>query len=394
MWSYKLNNAAVVVQQLAAGQTLTDNFTVASADGTTAIVAVTINGTNDAPVMTEATITLRIGETVVLSPALVGAADVDSPQGNLTFIVTDVVNGHFEHAAYPGVMISNFSYADLAAGRVRFVNSGNGIAPAFRVAASDGSLTSTPLNARVVFDSASATNIVVAAIVVDPVAILGSDGAGPDGAAIGGSALTAAAQGASAVENQRAGQARIGASASDGEIQTALLERLLSAPPAPTQSPSAPATLRGAMVTLDDHSRIAVIEVAPDITWDDYYLRLVSLTVADQVSSGRDAKLATGTMAEASGEVNESVSRELAVSTAQMTGIALTAGTVWWALRVGGLLTSLMASMPAWRHVDPLPILRDDEDEEVDWGNEDAEAARDEEAVDKVLDASGKGDQR
>jgi hypothetical protein len=148
------------------------------------------------------------------------------------------------------------------------------------------------------------------------------------------------------------------------------------------------------MVTLDDHSRIAVIEVAPDITWDDYYLRLVSLTVADQVSSGRDAKLATGTIGEASGEVNENVSRELAVSTAQMTGIALTAGTVWWALRVGGLLTSLMASMPAWRHVDPLPILRDDEDEEVDWGNEDAEAARDEEAVDKVLDASGKGDQR
>jgi hypothetical protein len=137
-----------------------------------------------------------------------------------------------------------------------------------------------------------------------------------------------------------------------------------------------------------------VIELAPDITWDDYYLRLVSLTVADQASSGRDAKLATGTMAEASGEVNESVSRELAVSTAQMTGIALTAGTVWWALRVGGLLTSLMASMPAWRHVDPLPILRDDEDEEVDWGNEDAEAARDEEAVDKVLDASGRGDQR
>ena len=87
-----------------------------------------------------------------------------------------------------------------------------------------------------------------------------------------------------------------------------------------------------------------MIEVATDITWDDYYLRLVSLTVADQGSSGRDAKLATGTVTEASGEANDGMSRELAVSAAQMTGIALTAGTVWWALRVGGLLTSLMAS--------------------------------------------------
>ena len=43
-WSYSLNNAAAVVQQLVAGQTVTDNFTVASADGTTATVTLTITG--------------------------------------------------------------------------------------------------------------------------------------------------------------------------------------------------------------------------------------------------------------------------------------------------------------------------------------------------------------
>jgi hypothetical protein len=137
-----------------------------------------------------------------------------------------------------------------------------------------------------------------------------------------------------------------------------------------------------------------VIEVGTDIDWDDYYLRLVSLTVADRGSSGRDVKLSAGAVTAGSGETSDGMGRELAVSAAQMTGLALTAGTVWWALRVGGLLTSVMASLPAWRHLDPLPILRDDEEEEVDWGNEDAEAARDEEAVDQVLDASGRGDQR
>lgn len=179
-----------------------------------------------------------------------------------------------------------------------------------------------------------------------------------------------------------------------GEPQGAFLERLLSTGPAPAQALPAPSALRDAVITLEDRSRSAVIEVIKDFTWDDYYLRLVSLTIVDHGSSGRDARLAAGEVTDASGETRDGITHELAVSAAQMTGIALTAGTVWWALRVGGLLTSLMASMPAWRHVDLLPILRDDEDEEVDWGDEDAEAARDEEAVDEVLDASGRGDRK
>ncbi|CAM3548720.1 VWFA domain-containing protein [Bordetella sputigena] len=50
-WTYTLNNASTAVQQLAAGQTATETFTVASADGTTSAVTVTVQGTNDAPVI-------------------------------------------------------------------------------------------------------------------------------------------------------------------------------------------------------------------------------------------------------------------------------------------------------------------------------------------------------
>ncbi|PLK49628.1 cadherin domain-containing protein [Uliginosibacterium sp. TH139] len=41
----------------------------------------------------------------------------------------------------------------------------------------------------------------------------------------------------------------------------------------------------------------------------------------------------------------------------QAAAAALTAGVVWWAGRATGLITALMASVPAWRTVDPLPIL-------------------------------------
>jgi hypothetical protein len=59
---------------------------------------------------------------------------------------------------------------------------------------------------------------------------------------------------------------------------------------------------------------------------------------------------------------------------------------VWWASRVGGLIGSLLASMPAWRHLDPLPIVGRDEDED-EWSEpEDADADADELAVSMVLE--------
>ena len=38
-------------------------------------------------------------------------------------------------------------------------------------------------------------------------------------------------------------------------------------------------------------------------------------------------------------------------------GLLLSASVLWWATRAGGLLAALMASVPAWRSFDPLPIL-------------------------------------
>jgi hypothetical protein len=67
---------------------------------------------------------------------------------------------------------------------------------------------------------------------------------------------------------------------------------------------------------------------------------------------------------------------------AQLTGLAISVGFVSWALRGAGLLTSLLASTPAWRNLDPLPILgADDDEDKKDHGDADEEASRDELAV-------------
>ncbi|MFK0331567.1 DUF5801 repeats-in-toxin domain-containing protein [Rhizobium sp. NPDC090275] len=48
-WTYTANNSNPAIQALKAGEQVTDSFTVQSIDGTSKVVTVTINGTNDAP---------------------------------------------------------------------------------------------------------------------------------------------------------------------------------------------------------------------------------------------------------------------------------------------------------------------------------------------------------
>ncbi|MDZ7888723.1 MAG: VCBS domain-containing protein [Pseudomonas sp.] len=50
-WQYQLDNSQAAVQELKAGDTLTDRVVIATRDGTTQAISITITGSNDAPVM-------------------------------------------------------------------------------------------------------------------------------------------------------------------------------------------------------------------------------------------------------------------------------------------------------------------------------------------------------
>jgi len=55
VWTYTLNNANPAVQALNVGDTLTDTFTVTTVDGTPQVVTITINGSNDAAIISGTT---------------------------------------------------------------------------------------------------------------------------------------------------------------------------------------------------------------------------------------------------------------------------------------------------------------------------------------------------
>ncbi|WP_292443472.1 hypothetical protein [Methylibium sp.] len=46
--------------------------------------------------------------------------------------------------------------------------------------------------------------------------------------------------------------------------------------------------------------------------------------------------------------------------------MTFTAGFVWWLTRSGGLITTMLMGVPAWRHVDLLPVLARSNDEAED----------------------------
>ncbi|AEX25286.1 VCBS domain-containing protein [Vibrio sp. EJY3] len=61
-WQYHADNNQPAIQQLAAGEPLTDSITVTTVDGTTHTVSVTIEGTNDAPIVAHSVASQQIDE--------------------------------------------------------------------------------------------------------------------------------------------------------------------------------------------------------------------------------------------------------------------------------------------------------------------------------------------
>ena len=120
-WTYTLNNADPAVQALGTGQSLpAESFSVATLDGTTATVTVSITGTNDGPVAQGAS--FAVSEDAALVNGSVLATDTDA-----NAVLSFALNG----AAPAGLVFSadgsysfdasNAAYQSLASGQTQVV---------------------------------------------------------------------------------------------------------------------------------------------------------------------------------------------------------------------------------------------------------------------------------
>src|SRR5205085_11189157 len=95
-WTYTANSA---LDNLNVGQSVSDIFTVSAADGTTTTVQVSINGTNDAAVLSSATVDLDETDAPLTTGGTLSVVDVDSAQAFVPQTNVAGANGTFSIAA-------------------------------------------------------------------------------------------------------------------------------------------------------------------------------------------------------------------------------------------------------------------------------------------------------
>ena len=131
-WTFTANSA---FNELNVGDSYTETFTVAAADGTTSTVTVRINGTNDAAVVSSESVTLTEADTALTANGQLTITDVDNPAVFVAQTDTEGVYGKFsidENGAW--TFTANSAFNEL--------NVGDSYSETFTVSAADGT-TST-----------------------------------------------------------------------------------------------------------------------------------------------------------------------------------------------------------------------------------------------------------
>jgi hypothetical protein len=335
------------------------------------VFTITVNAVNDAPVLGANQLTIDQGGSVVFSSANLGASDVDTPPAALDYTVSGVTNGRFELTTAPGVAISTFTQAQLSAGQVVFVHNGIGNPPGYLVQVSDGALVDGPAAAAISF-----TPIVIAPdMPADPP----DEPAPPPPVEL--------AEPAPAAPEPAA-------------------DTLPEAAPPPVFSPGRPDfeanELTETITQLKSvEARHLARVVQPVLSYNDYEpeppvdLVMQLLKFAPAQLEYRSSAPLDWEVASAFGEGFEDEAQQqlqVLLDSVKFGGMALSVGVVWWASRISAMLGSLLASAPAWKHIDPLPVIGADEEEKDRWLEpDDRDADANELAVSAVLEGGQVG---
>ena len=143
-WTYRADDSQTAIQQLGAGQSITDSFTAVSSDGSASeVVTVTINGTNDVPVLggvVTGSVTEDIGVVggQLITGGALSIADVDQGQSN--FAVQAATAGSNGYGTFTLAADGGWTYrADDSQTAIQQLGAGQSITDSFTAVSSDGS---------------------------------------------------------------------------------------------------------------------------------------------------------------------------------------------------------------------------------------------------------------
>ena len=155
VWTYTLDNASAVVQALSEGQVVSDTHTFTASDGTQQVVTVTVTGTNDAAVLSSATVALDETDAALSTGGVLTVSDVDSAAAFVAQTDVAGVNGLFSIDA-------NGAWTYTANSALDSLNVGQSVSDTFTVSAADGTLTSVQVTISGTNDAAVLSSATVA----------------------------------------------------------------------------------------------------------------------------------------------------------------------------------------------------------------------------------------
>ena len=357
-----------------------------STDGSVSTQEFTIalNDVNEFAIGKVADVNAALNAVDELSPAgtLIGitafASDADGTNHAVTYSLDDDAGGVFAIGPASGIIT-------VAQGNSLSYAPGPSATITVRATSADGSFSTLTMTVEI---SRVSRNV----IGTDKIPMGGGDMPVP---AAGGSSGASGGGGARAEIARPGGESKtVSSAAFPPELQRATTERrtdgwILGA----DRQPELPEALGRhapvvAVPTPDRGTRIEMVELDEQ---DDGILRLLSLMQTNQRTGAspqalEDLELAVEHEAE---QVENDGGLDIQVDAVRVTGLTLTVGVVWWALRISGLAAGVAASLPFWRQIDVLSILPDSETDEPGWGEDaDSEARREESAVAEVFGVS------
>jgi hypothetical protein len=327
-----------------------DTLNIATSDGTLSdndAVAISVAPVNDAPVLGNNSFTITAGTPLVLSGGNLSATDIEDGV-NLSFTVAGLANGFF---LVGGAQSNAFTQAQLLAGQVQFVHNGIG-APSFSLMVVDSGGAFGPFAANISFNAAGGftppppapTPPAPSGITPLP-SVAGT--VAPNSPS--SQSFTAYLRGPTSP-----GQG------GEGEQKVQALEMQVAQPPTgvvKTERVFVPST--------------ALPAIRPQMDSID--------TKPQRVEPQAQPLRAEAPKGPLPLDEEERQQIEVVLTSVRVTGLAVSVGAVWWAARAVGLVASLLSATPAWRHVDPLPVLGRDEKEPWDEVEEKDKDKKDEE---------------
>ncbi|MCM2132242.1 VCBS domain-containing protein, partial [Larsenimonas rhizosphaerae] len=155
-WSYSLDNDSAAVQALGNGEQLNETFTVTTAGGDTETVTITVNGTDDAAVITGATTGGVTEDTALTTGGTLTATDTDSGQAG--FQPQTATAGSYGSFAIDAS--GNWSYQlDNTNGDVQALGDGNTLTETFTVITAGGDRETVTVTINGTDDAAEITGV-------------------------------------------------------------------------------------------------------------------------------------------------------------------------------------------------------------------------------------------